>query len=157
MESYLGAGRALSCSTGITSNSQTSSKWCADTPRRAECFCLHMVWHTASSSQWWHPRKHIWGPSGSEQSLHIPGRLLSLLSAWACSLSPFLVFFPQKVWSSSPIVFWYVSCSLPKHAGSMTNEVGVKLAKIISLFLSLVAISILIHQTLPTLRPKGLF
>lgn len=60
-----------------------------------------------------------------------------------------LAFFPQKVWSLSPAVFWYVSCSLPKHVSCMTNELGVGLAKIISLFLSPVTICTVVTQTLP--------
>lgn len=95
-----------------------------------------------AASLWWHLRKRTWRPSGSEQLLPIPSRLLSLLSAWVCSSFPLLgFFFPQKVWGLSPAFFWYVSCSLPKHAGCMTNEVGAGLAKVTSLFLSPVAIT----------------
>lgn len=157
MESYLGARGALSCGTGVTSNSQTSSKWYANIAWTAECFCLHVAWHTASSCSVVAPEKAHLGtlrlraifthPRQATFSVECLGVLFVLLPC----------FFPQKVWSLSPVVFWYISCSLPKHAGCMTNEVGVELAKIISLFLSPVAISILVPQTLPNLRPRGIF
>lgn len=148
--------RDLSCVTGVTSNSQTSSKWYTNTAWTAECFCLYVAWCTWRAP-WWHLRKHTWGPSGSEKPLSILGRLLSLWSAWACSLSHFLAFFPQKVRSLNPAVFQYGSCGLLKHGGSMTNEVEVELTKIISLFLTQVAISILVPQALPILRARGVF
>lgn len=111
-----------------------------------------------AASPWWHLRKHTWGPFRLRTTFAHPRQAAFSIEFLGVLFVSLFLFFPlESVEFVSSSFLWYVSCSHLKHAGCMTNEVGVGLAKIISLFLSPVAICILITQTLPTLRPRGVF
>lgn len=77
-------------------------------PEQLNAFASPWPGAQLSDSPWWHLRKHTWGPSGSEKTLPMLGRLLSLWSSWACSLSHFLAFFsPEGVeFQSSSFPVW---------------------------------------------------
>lgn len=105
---------------------QTSS---GDTEIQTEFFCFHMVWNTASSFSVMAPEKarlrtfqlRVKFTHGRQATFSVEymGTFFDLLTC--CFFLPEKYEFCLQIY----VVSWYISCSLPKHAGCTTNEMEV--------------------------------